>query len=276
MAIEGWVWSVIVVLLSATPAAAAGRSAQTPWGTEWMWVVGIAVLALIVWQISQRWLAESRDDEEEPAWRWDFTEVYPYYTTPPPPETIAFELSEPRELTVALLRQLEWKRLEELVGAWYAAQGIVVQATHPGTVGGSNLLLYRGGEHRPFACVTCSPPHEPSLNIRRVRELAALMASTETAQGTFISAGEITPEVRAAAGAEGVERIDGPGLVARFAALRVEDRDRILHAVLRDDYRTPTCPNCGVKMELVETATKPMWRCPNFPRCQRRMAARSG
>lgn len=228
------------------------------------------------WQDLRRWFTGRRlADEAEDADGWSFTDEYPYYVDPPPHEELKLDLTEPLELTPRLLRELEWQRLEELVGAMYRVMGMDAQAAHRSVIGGPNLYLYQPGEHRPHGCVVCCPLLETRWLIRRARDLVAALAAEDIRLGVFVAAGPIPDMVRRESGAAEIEWVDGSALIERFATLRVEDRDRILRRVTRGDYRTPTCPSCQVKMVLVATAERTQWRCANFPRCQRQMTARS-
>jgi restriction system protein len=109
-----------------------------------------------------------------------------------------------------------------------------------------------------------------------VHALAAAMRADDVAAGEFVTAGELADGVRATAGERSITMIDGTELVAKFLTLPIEHRDGILRYVTRDDFRTPTCPNCDVKMVIQTADTGDFWRCPNVPGCQRTIKMRAG
>jgi restriction system protein len=241
------------------------------------WVAGGTVLLWLALRALERKLkqqdAEERFPDDE---SWEIGDEYPYCTEPPAPESITWDLREPVELTVTLLRQLEWKRFEELVCAYYEAVGFAPQPTRTGGRGGVDINLYEPDGHRPKVYVQCKAWVEPGAASKLVHALAAAMRADDVAAGEFVTAGELADGVRATAGERSITMIDGTELVAKFLTLPIEHRDGILRYVTRDDFRTPTCPNCDVKMVIQTADTGDFWRCPNFPGCQRTIKMRAG
>jgi restriction system protein len=218
---------------------------------------------------------QQAEDEE-----WEVGDEYPYCTEPPAPETLALEipaleLREPVELSVSLLRQLEWKRFEELVCDWYRALGLNPQPTNTGGCGGVDINLYQAAAHRPHALVQCKASVDGDAALKLLRELANAMQLDRIEFGEFVTAGEFPARARTFAAEHSIRLVDGNELAAGFSALPIEVRDQILRRVLHGDYRTPTCPSCGRKMVLQSTDTTSFWSCPGFPRCQRRIQVRS-
>lgn len=240
------------------------------------WLLAAIVLVLLALGVKRvvRWIARERSgDPGEEA--WDLSEAFPYCTEPPPAPELTLDLRNPIELTLGLLRQLEWSRLQELVLGWYQACGIEAQLASPASAGGVRIFLYRTDSHRPAAYVVCTPAVDASVATRLAHELVASMEADGVGEGVFITAGRIGPAVVGAAGAARVEWIDGARFVEAFGALRVEDRDRILRGVTRGDFTTPTCPRCQAKMVLERRDGKPVWACSQFPRCQQRIPVRA-
>lgn len=273
---------VVATLL--TPLAATGGTLAGAKARNWAVVVrrtawAVGGLALLFWamRLLDRKMKE-KDEEERQRWgdEWEVGDEYPYCTEPPEPEDFRFDLSEPVDLTVPLLRQLEWKRFEELVCAHYAALGLDPQPTRTGASGGVDINLYRPGEHRPYAYVQCKSWVDADTATKLLCELAAVMAADRVGEGQFVTAGEFPDAARAFAETHSIQLIDGPRLVAELGTLPIEVRDRILREIMRGDYRTPTCPNCAVKMVLNGAEAQPFWGCPNFPRCQRKIPVRGG
>jgi restriction system protein len=264
----------------------AAASATTTGGAKRHWratarnvglVAGGVVALLFAIRVLERKLNQQESEWLHPEDDgWDIGDEYPYCTEPPATESFTWDLREPVDLTVALLRQLEWKRFEELVCAYYEAVGFAPQPTRTGGRGGVDINLYEPDRHRPKAYVQCKAWVEPEAALKLLRALSAAMAADGVLSGEFVTAGSFPDGVRAWAKERSITMIDGTEFVAKFLTLPIEQRDRILRHVTRDDFRTPTCPNCEVRMVLQTADTGSFWRCPNFPRCQRQITMRTG
>lgn len=240
------------------------------------WIVGgLVLLWLAIRMFEQKLSRPDEEDVETEDESWELGDEYPYCTEPPAAESFTWDLREPVDLTAALLRQLEWKRFEELVCGYYEAVGLAAQPTRTGGRGGVDINLYEPDGHRPKAYVQCKAWVDPAVAAKLLQALSAAMAADGVMAGEFVTAGEFPEGIHARAEAQSILMIDGVEFVTRFMALPIEHRDRLLRHVLRDDFRTPTCPNCEIKMVLQTADTGGFWRCPHFPRCQRQITMRA-
>ncbi|HWL15040.1 MAG TPA: restriction endonuclease [Opitutus sp.] len=252
------------------------ESSRGPW-LEWGAGIAAAVCVILLFYR----LLGPRGDEAGPA-RSDAEEredsdlalEYPYCTDPPPREEVKIELREPLDLTPEVLRDLEWKRFEELVCGYYEAHGMDAQRTHAGLGAPVNICLYRAGEHRPCAYVQCDYGLEPDDGAGRLRALRETATGERVEEGVAISQRGFATGVREEWSQAGLHLIDGDEFLNLFAALPLEQRDRIVRHVTREDYRTPTCPACDLKMTRRDSGTEAVWVCRNYPRCQRMVAGR--
>ena len=173
--------------------------------------------------------------------------------------------------TPELLKQLEWRRFEELCAAYFEMMGFRTSiAQSEGDHGGIDIHLYAGGSDSASVLVQCKPWNAYRVGIRPGRELRAAMASAKLGQGILVTSGRFTQEAVTFAGKENIELIDGAGLLGRFAALLPEQGLALLKFATQGDFLTPTCPACSIKMTS-RTSTREgrkFWGCPNYPRCK--------
>lgn len=65
----------------------------------------------------------------------------------------------------------------------------------------------------------------------------------------------------------------GEKFINLIGKLSEENQDMLLKIALEGDYRTPTCPQCDVKMTLRESSKGRnsgghFWGCVRYPRCK--------
>jgi restriction system protein len=177
---------------------------------------------------------------------------------------------DPRAWSVELLRQLEWKRFEELCAAYFQALGFEVRIERFAADGGADLDLYASGKPARALIAHCEGWSAHTVGFRRVRELQAVLKAQNVAEGVFISSGRFTREARDFAAKENINLIDGSEFLLKIASLETEQSAALLKLATSGDYLSPTCPPCGVKM-LPWASTeggRKYWRCRNYPRCK--------
>lgn len=178
------------------------------------------------------------------------------------------------ELTHDLLLRLEWRRFEELAHGFFELQNWKPQRSHVGADGGIDLFLYRDGQGRPGAIVQCKAHHKP-IDVKYVREFFGVMASERIDEGYFVSRSGYTVPAREFAEGKTLRLITGDDLVSQFSSFHPEARRRVMSHVFRDDFETPTCASCDVKMVRRESEDKSVfWGCRNFPRFRKTMTMR--
>jgi hypothetical protein len=105
------------------------------------------------------------------------------------------------------------------------------------------------------------------LKNRLAQEFAVTSLRTSPATGDF------APEVLEYATGKNLHLLTGGQFVERINALPSGPRTKLLAEAFKGDWRTPTCPRCGVKMVLRPEA-QPYWSCANYPRCRSSYAVR--
>jgi len=191
----------------------------------------------------------------------------PPVIAPVPRETPSFETAitgSPTQLTTELLNQLEWRRFEMLVTAFFNSIGHRATRSRVGADGGVDVYVYRQGEGRPFACVQCKAWHTYKVGVKPVRELFGVMAAEGINEGFFATTGQFTEEAREFASGKALSLLTGDIVIEKVNALPDGVRTALLRGLTEGDYTTPTCPSCDVKMVLRTAKDGEFWGCPNY------------
>jgi restriction system protein len=176
--------------------------------------------------------------------------------------------------TPELLKQLEWRRFEELCAAYFEALGFTTSVGPAGTEGGVDIGLHAKGAERPAAIARCKAWDAYRVGAKSVRELRAAMNAAKIDKGVLLTSGRFTQEAVSLAGKEGIQTIDGVALLDKMAALPAEKALALLKFATQGDFLTPTCPHCSVKM-MSRKSTKEgrkFWGCRNYPACKQTFA----
>jgi restriction system protein len=129
-----------------------------------------------------------------------------------------------------------------------------------------DINVCRKGEDRPFAYVQCKAWHLYKVGIKSVRELFGTMAIDGIRTGYFFTTGEYTAEAYELVRGKEMELVTGNMLLAKLNELSETDRIELLVHATQDDYTTPTCPQCDIKMVRRIGSTGEFWGCPNYSR----------
>ncbi|HXM82963.1 MAG TPA: restriction endonuclease [Burkholderiales bacterium] len=170
-----------------------------------------------------------------------------------------------------LLRQLEWRRFEELCAAYFAALGFTARETHSGADGGADISLIARDAQKPSIVVQCKGWNVFTVGIKPVRELRAAMAAANVLEGVMVTSGTFTQEAKEFSRSENIHLIDGNELLRKMGSLVPEQSEALLKLATAGDFFTPTCPACGIKMAARTSSTegRKFWGCLNYPRCKR-------
>ena len=172
--------------------------------------------------------------------------------------------------SLELLRKLEWRRFEEVCEAYFQTIGFRSEPTRFGADGGIDINLYAKGAATPSIAVQCKAWNAYPVGVKLIRELRGVMAEKGTAEGIFITTAAFTGEARTFAASQNITLIDGPNFIRMIDDLLPDQQKALLDLATRGDFRTPTCPSCGVKMTARRSRKdgKPFWGCVNYPRCK--------
>lgn len=182
---------------------------------------------------------------------------------------------KPTEWSIELLRQIEWKRFEELTAAYFREKTFRTETLRAGADGGIDVKLFIKDKTEPFAIVQCKAWNSQKVGVKPVRELLGVMAHEKVAKGIFATTGDYTQEAIAFAKENPLNLITGEMLLKGILALPDDAKARLLNVATDGDYTTPSCPSCGIKMVRRSSDRGAFWGCSNFPRCKQKFFMKS-
>ena len=172
--------------------------------------------------------------------------------------------------TAELLKQLEWRRFEDLGVAYFETLGFRARIARSSAHGGADIHLYGEDSERASMVARCKAWSGYPVGIKPVVELRAAMASANVDKGALLTAGKFAHEAIAFAGKHNIQLIDGARLLAELAALSQEKALGLLRLATQGDFQTPTCPSCSIKMIASQSTSggRKFWGCLNYPQCK--------
>ena len=182
---------------------------------------------------------------------------------------------DPGPWSPGLLKQLEWRRFEELCAACLEIEGYAVRVARTGADGVVDIHLCEAGSDQPSTLVQCKAWDAYRVGVEPVRRLRAAMAASRIGKGMLVSSGRFTPEAADYAGKQSIRLVDGSAFLARLAALPPDKSLALLKFATQGDYLTPTCPACSVKMVSRKSTRqgRKFWGCRNYPQCKQTLPA---
>ena len=190
-------------------------------------------------------------------------------------QSAALSKVDTRKWTPQLLKQLEWRRFEELCAAYFETLGFRTSIAQSGKHGGVDIHLIAEGSETTSIVVQCKAWDAYRVGIKGSRELRSAMASANVGEGVLVTSGRFTQEAVDFASKENIQLIDGADLLAKISALLPEQALALLKFATQGDFLTPTCPSCSVKM-ISRKSTKggrTFWGCRNYPRCKQTLSS---
>lgn len=184
--------------------------------------------------------------------------------------------AKPAEWSIGLIRGIEWKRFEDVCQRFYAAKGIPSEVTPLGPDGGIDIRLFLDGSGVATSIVQCKAWGERFVGVKPIRELLGVMTHEKIESAFFMTSGKFSDDAKEVAKANRITLIDGDMLLMMINRLPEEARRSLLDFATAGDYRTPTCPGCGIKMKCVpgKGGRPDFWGCHNYPRCRRTLGMR--
>lgn len=192
----------------------------------------------------------------------------------PPPLSMHFgqEENEQIDLSANTFKKIEWYSFEMICKIYYENIGYKVIKTKAGADGGIDLILYQTDSESPYALVQCKARINRDIGVNYIRELLGVMTAEKVERGILITNSFFTKEAIELAKIHPIETIDLYQLASLANKLEAEKQSNLVKFLESNDYITPTCPNCEIK--LVERTTKKgkyigqrFWGCRNYPRC---------
>lgn len=183
--------------------------------------------------------------------------------------------STPAKWSLELIRSLEWKRFEELCDNYFKAKGWTTQPANFGADGGVDIFLYGRDSTKPLGIVQCKAWGSAIVGVKEIRELFGVMTDIGSALGIFITTSAYSQDAKRFAADKHIKLMDTAQLLGLIEALPSGQQKTLLATAIEGDYRTPSCPKCGVKLLIRDFRKSPFWGCRNFPRCRYTMRIRN-
>jgi restriction system protein len=180
-----------------------------------------------------------------------------------------------RKWTPELLKQLEWRRFEELCVAYYQGLGFTTNVESIAADGGVDIVLNMPPSELAHSVARCKAWDAYRVGTKAVKELRLSANAARIPNAVLLTAGRFTQEALDLAVKENIDMIDGTDLLDRIAALPPEQSTALLKFAIAGDFLTPTCPRCSVKM-ISRSSTKggrKFWGCRNYPQCKQTIFA---
>lgn len=179
----------------------------------------------------------------------------------------------PRPLTptwsIQLLKDLEWKRFEMVCGEYFRLLGKKVETVSHGSDGGIDARIYSSEGGKLEYAIQCKA-WTSLIGVKPVRELFGVMAHEAAGKGIFMATDDFTKEAMrfAEEHRDKLFLVNGPKFLSMILKLPDTKREQLLAFAVAGDYRTPTCPSCGIKLIRRSGRSGQFWGCRNFPRCR--------
>ena len=158
------------------------------------------------------------------------------------------EPATPTGWSLDLIRSLEWKRLEELCDNYFKTKGWTTQPANFGPDGGVDIFLYGRDASKPLGIVQCKAWGSAVVSVKEIRELFGIMTDIGSTLGIFITTSSYSEDAKRFASDKHIKLMDAAHLLELIKALPEEQQQALLTATTAGDYRTPSCPTCGIKL----------------------------
>ncbi|NOT17807.1 MAG: hypothetical protein HOP20_07060 [Sulfuriferula sp.] len=182
--------------------------------------------------------------------------------------------SKPDTWSLALLKQIEWKRFEELCAAYFRELGLRAETIKCGADGGVDVKLFRGDASEPHSILQCKAWNSRYVGVKPVRELFGVMAHQKIRSGIFLTTSTYTEDALTFAKEHPIFLIDGEKFFNMIGKLSHEAQQKLLAVATEGDYLVPSCPSCGIKMIERKGPKSRFWGCSNYPKCKLTFAMR--
>ncbi len=168
--------------------------------------------------------------------------------------------------TLALLRELEWKRFEEVCAAYFRLQGLIAAITERGADGGVDIALSDAEGAPVHTIIQCKAWNASQVGVKPIRELQGVRSIQRAHRALFMATGTFTSEAAAFAKTASIHLLDGARILRMFQELPLEKQRKLLEVATEGEYTRPTCPSCGIKMVVRNGQGGSFWGCANYPR----------
>lgn len=223
-------------------------------------IIGIAILAATILYLKNRRLNANKISGDRKISQTENSSYAIRKQTTVNPPTI-----HPKTWTLELLKQIEWKRFEEVSAQLMRELGFRAQTNPCGADGGVDIKLYKDGSIDPDALIQCKAWNK-QVGVKEIRELLGVITHQKT-QGIFMTTNVYSQEAENFGKENKIDLIDGKRFLEIVQTMSEEKQNRLLNTATEGDYTTPTCASCGIKMARRTT----FWGCTRYPKCHQKI-----
>ncbi|MBC7698535.1 MAG: restriction endonuclease [Bacteroidia bacterium] len=183
------------------------------------------------------------------------------------------KIPEPiNEWSLSLLKEIEWKRFEMLCAEYFRCLGKRVETINNGADGGIDARIFSDKTDLLEYAIQCKS-WSNLVSIKPLRELYGVMSHEAAAKGIFMTTSDFTNEAKqfAADHNNKLFLINGEKFVSMILKLPKLTQKKLLAYATEGDYKTPSCPSCGIKLLRRASKDRSFWGCSNFPKCRTTM-----
>jgi restriction system protein len=176
-----------------------------------------------------------------------------------------------RQTGIDSIRELPWKRFEDLLGEAYRRQGYKVEETLGGGAdGGVDLVLGRDGA---VTLVQCKRWKGKPVPVQTVRELFGVLHDRGAASAKLVATSRFTPEAIAFAKGKPIELVDSTAILRLLRGVQTSGSIPPPIPLPDASSAVPSCPS-GHGLMVNRTARRGanagsnFWGCSEYPRCR--------
>lgn len=176
-----------------------------------------------------------------------------------------------RQTGIDSIRELPWKRFEDLLGEAYRRQGYKVEETLGGGAdGGVDLVLGRDGA---VTIVQCKRWKGKPVTVQTVRELFGVLHDRGAASAKLVVTSRFTLEAIAFAKGKPIELVDSDAVLRLLRGVQTSGRIPPPIPIPDASAAAPPCPS-GHGLMVKRTARRgenpgsKFWGCSEYPRCR--------
>ena len=129
------------------------------------------------------------------------------------------------------LSQLEWKRFEELVVAYYSKTGVVAARTKTGPDSPVHIKISWKGEPRPFAYVQCIAQPSGLVDMKPLQALVAALEADNIRRGYIVTSGKFNVQARNFAEEKHLTLLSADVFLEKLNALPAAARSEIAQSI---------------------------------------------
>jgi restriction system protein len=236
------------------------------------------VALLLLYALLRQWSSSPLPRIEPALFGGDSTEFGSHAAAPKPVADVQHrgQRAPATQWSARVFDDIEWRRFEALCASLFGQAGFEARSQSHGADGGVDIWLYSQHSQGAAAVVQCKHWLGKPVGVKELREFYGVMASHKLLRGTFATTSTYTPDARQFAKDNGINALDGQGLLALISKRTPQQQNDLLKIAYEGEYWRPTCASCGIKMVERNSRkdSKSFWGCADFPRCRNTLPLR--